>query len=355
MSDKLLPDYILADSATLLQSRLREIGQLILKTNQLLEESLQLQAEVTGSVDNAQTADYTKYYQSSSVYEVDFSFAGEFKEVINATFYPQYRRWMIFNRSGCTIEFAYTKFNKFEAASFYLVPQMIYTVEDSGGIGARLIAKGDAGCKLNVSLQKTDSNPPLLDDEDMAIPIEVKPLLATGGSNYDNDLLGNTLPSSANTNFERWFGRDSYAQASDGYKVFDIVTFHPGKPIQFLVTVAPGVDLGMNPEGKVNQDINVFTPHPSIALRALLEIASDLINPESQVIPEALVGSIITNGWQASLPKEGGIMTLNPNFSQHIGLFIAWNNNKGSWDTALFNYQPSIDPYTGGTFVIVGF
>lgn len=358
MSDKLLPDYILADSATILAARLREIGQLILQTNAILEGGLQAEGEsrVKGEVDVSIERDFTKYYKEAKTYALEFEIENQFKEVINATFYPQYRRWMIFNAGNEVVEFCYTRFNDFDIFSFFLIPQKIYVVEDSGGIGSRLIAKGNLGDRIHVTRQLASDDPPRFDEDEMPIPVEVKLLFpAPAGVSQ----LPEGSPVAAQTNFTNWFGRNpQHTVGSDeGYKAFDIVTFQPGKPVQFLVSVSPSVTLGTNPNAP-GQDINIYLPHPSVALKELLRVASDLVNPETDVlIPqvEPLVGNIITNGWQANLPKSGGVVALKPNFSQHIGLFSAINPSKGTWDTAIVQYLPAIDPYTGGTFVIVGF
>lgn len=188
----------------------------------------------------------------------------------------------------------------------------------------------------------TDTGFYIYEGDDLMIPVKTRLLLGTG-ANYTPRNLSDFDADSTQylINLDKLKNSDSN---TTGYKLFDIFTFYPGKPITFSVTVT-------NPANYGNIAVQLFDP---INLgEALFDVASDVVNVELNNITDNFIGRLTKDAWYKDVINDQAI--INPDFSRHVGRFVAVNLTTNKYDTAIIeSYTPNADPLLGGTFTLTG-
>jgi hypothetical protein len=133
-----------------------------------------------------------------------------------------------------------------------------------------------------------------------------------------------------------------------GWKLFDIYSFYPGRSITFDVDITNLTQYG-------NIAIQLFDP---LAVgEVLFALANDVVNLELNNMGDKFVGNLTRNALYKDVDIATGEIIITPDFSRHIGRFVAQNqNNNNDYDTVIIeNYIPNTaDPLSGGTFVLTG-
>ncbi|SKB11190.1 hypothetical protein PL11201_490078 [Planktothrix sp. PCC 11201] len=180
--------------------------------------------------------------------------------------------------------------------------------------------------------------------EELMIPVELRLVLPTG-TNYTawepyDIYAGETYTYADNLN--KLKNSDS---GTTGFKLFDIYSFYPGKKIDFNVLITNPINYG---------SIHLQLFDPLDIAQTAFDIASDLVNPELESLPNSFVGRLTRNAWYKDVVS--GLVQVKPDFSRHVGRFVAQNiNNSNAFDTCIIeSYAPNADPYKGGTFVLTG-
>lgn len=132
-----------------------------------------------------------------------------------------------------------------------------------------------------------------------------------------------------------------------GYKLFDIFSFYPGKPISFAVIIN-------NPIASVYGNIAFQLFDPLDIAQSAMDVAADIINIENNNITDSFVGNFTRNALYKDVSDNQ--VTLQPDFSRHVGRIVAQNiDNNNYYDTVIIeSYTPNTDPLLGGTFTLTG-
>jgi hypothetical protein len=176
------------------------------------------------------------------------------------------------------------------------------------------------------------------------IPIQVRLAIGTGSNyvdinseSYDSDTYQYLI------NLQKLKNSNS---GVTGHKLFDIYSFYPGQPITFDVNVTNTAKYG-------NIAIQLFDP---LAVgEVLFAVANDVINLELNNMGEKFIGNLTRDALYKDVVENR--VTLYPDFSRHVGRFVAQNiNNASAYDTVIIeNYIPNaVDPLSGGTFILTG-
>ncbi|CAD5949980.1 hypothetical protein NO976_02554 [Planktothrix agardhii] len=182
--------------------------------------------------------------------------------------------------------------------------------------------------------------------DDLMIPIQVRLAIGTGSNyvdinseSYDSDTYQYLI------NLQKLKNSDSGAT---GWKLFDIYSFYPGRSITFDVDITNLTQYG-------NIAIQLFDP---LAVgEVLFALANDVVNLELNNMGDKFVGNLTRNALYKDVDIATGEIIITPDFSRHIGRFVAQNqNNNNDYDTVIIeNYIPNTaDPLSGGTFVLTG-
>jgi hypothetical protein len=186
-------------------------------------------------------------------------------------------------------------------------------------------------------------------DDELSIPLKVTLHFPTGlGYQEPNTSLDwDTESTTLLQNLNQLFNSDDN---SDGWKMFDVVSFFPLRDYRFTVVVD-------NPNGNIdpNGAIQLQLLHPLKVARVFAEVAADVINPEQQNLPSSFVGRLTADSFAGSCSGSGGSLTTQFNYSRHIGRFVAVSKVTTLYDTAIIKeYIPHSDPTQPGTFVLTG-
>jgi hypothetical protein len=189
----------------------------------------------------------------------------------------------------------------------------------------------------------------LYSGEDLVINPKVRLLLPTG-ANY---------PTGANSNAGAYDATNTtlYTQnlnklknsESDttGFKLFDIYSFYPGKPITFNVIV-------LNSSSSNYGNIAFQLLDPVDIGQAVFDVANDIINLENNTVTDKFIGNLTRDALYKDVTNNQVI--LRPDFSRHVGRIVAQDtNNNNYYDTVIIkSYTPNTDPLLGGTFTLTG-
>lgn len=136
-----------------------------------------------------------------------------------------------------------------------------------------------------------------------------------------------------------------------GYKLFDIHTFYPGKIINFNVIVDRDPNLTPN---ELYGSIHLQLFDPLEVAQSVLDVASDIVNIETNNITGLFVGNLTRNAYYSDVISSS--VEVKPDFSKHCGRFVAQNiDNSNAFDTCIIkSYTPNVNPLLGGTFTLTG-
>jgi hypothetical protein len=183
-----------------------------------------------------------------------------------------------------------------------------------------------------------------LTGDDLMIPVEVRLAIGTGANFVSRNITDfDTDSTQYLINLYKLKNSDSGAT---GYKVFDIVTFYPGKPITFHINITNLVNYG-------NIAIQLFDPI-SVG-EAIFDIANDVVNFELNNLSDSFIGNVTRGALYKDIDVVNSEITITPDFSRHTGRFVAINQSTGKYDTAIIeSYTPNNDPLLGGIFTLTG-
>ncbi|MCT7955718.1 hypothetical protein [Laspinema palackyanum] len=288
----------------------------------------------SGGSGNANATDLTKFYKHSYSGEIE-SIEGMERLIVPATIRPSPRTILIFN-SGSSIVWLHFADSPGNPLKYPLAPGMAFSEDNAGGEANQIFLSGIGTVKVSIR-SRDPINPEDIDDMPLA-PLEIELLLPTGsnfpGYQYDPTMISPEGLESVNTLF----------QSSDGvtgYKLFDFASFQLGQSYTFSVEVASGVII---PEGN---NIQVWLPNViGNGMRAIFEVASDLLNPEIDGLPTDFVGRIKQNGWVGNFPHTGSLFTLKPNLSRKIGAIYAKNPQTNYFECAIINFDAATKVFT---------
>jgi hypothetical protein len=183
----------------------------------------------------------------------------------------------------------------------------------------------------------------LYSGEDLMIPVKVRLCLGTGANYVQRNVSDFDEDSDQYlTNLAQLKNSDSGAT---GYKLFDIFTFYPGKPIIFDVLVNSPTSYG-------GIALQLFDPI-SVG-EAVFDVANDVLNFELNELSNTFVGNVTKNALYQGVSNNK--VEVRPDFSRHAGRFVAQNIHKNNaFDTAIIkSYTPNTNPLLGGTFTLTG-
>lgn len=179
----------------------------------------------------------------------------------------------------------------------------------------------------------------------LMIPIKVRLAIGTGANyvdvnanSYDADSYQYLI------NLQKL--KDSESGVT-GFKLFDIFSFYPGKAIEFFVAI-DGAANNYQPE-----TIAVQIFDPLVMGEVMFAIANDVVNLEVGNLGDKFIGNLTRD---ASYSKAiDGKINVSPDYSRHIGRFVAKNTNTNSYDTAIIkSYTPNNNELLGGIFTLSG-
>ncbi|MGL4502739.1 MAG: hypothetical protein ACRC78_03950 [Planktothrix sp.] len=185
-------------------------------------------------------------------------------------------------------------------------------------------------------------------EDELMINPKVRLLLPTGqnypdGENVDaydvginSNLYQNNLQKLKNSN-----------SGVDGYKLFDIYSFYPGKPITFNVVIT-------DPDYSVYGNIAFQMLDPLDVAQAAMDVAADIVNLENRNVPNAFIGNLTRNALYKNVINNQAV--IYPDFSRHVGRIVAQDmDNSNYYDTVIIeSYTPNTNPLLGGTFTLTG-
>lgn len=186
--------------------------------------------------------------------------------------------------------------------------------------------------------------------EDLVINPKVRLLLPTG-ANYPTGANSNAGAYDA-TNTTLYTQNLNILKNSDsgttGFKLFDIYSFYPGKPITFNVVVSNQAF------SNYGNNIAIQLLDPVDVGQAVFDVANDIVNLESNNVTSSFIGNLTRNALYKDVVSNTA--TLYPDFSRHVGRFVAQDiNNNNYYDTCIIEgYTPNTNPLLGGTFTLTG-
>ncbi|HEY9865376.1 MAG TPA: hypothetical protein V6D21_14475 [Candidatus Obscuribacterales bacterium] len=133
-----------------------------------------------------------------------------------------------------------------------------------------------------------------------------------------------------------------------GFKLFDIFSFFPSQPIEFDVVVdSPEVG------EYLPETIAVQIFDPLIVGEVMFAIANDVINLELNGLGNKFVGNLTRGAFYHEIAN--GKINVLPDYSRHVGRFVARNIYTDQYDTAIIkSYTPNSNQLLGGTFTLTG-
>lgn len=179
------------------------------------------------------------------------------------------------------------------------------------------------------------------------IPIDIQLYLPTGNKFVDPT---STYQDSTSGTFD--LNTQNFLNSElnlDGYKLVGFHSFPLGEITEFNVTIEDDGAF-IDPTFPIRFNwINLV-----IASQFALAIASDVINPESTSISEAISGVLFSAGFAEQTTNNK--INLKPSIINHFGRFLATRIDNQKYDTAIIShYTPNSDPLLGGTFHLIGF
>lgn len=133
-----------------------------------------------------------------------------------------------------------------------------------------------------------------------------------------------------------------------GFKLFDIFSFFPGKPIEFSVSIDSTAANNYQPNSIA---VQIFDP--LTVGEVMFAIANDVINLELNNLGNKFIGNLTRNAFYYQVIDNK--VNVSPDYSCHVGRFVAINNVSGMYDTAIIkSYSPNSNEFIGGTFVLTG-
>lgn len=180
----------------------------------------------------------------------------------------------------------------------------------------------------------------------LMIPVKVRLSIGTGANyvdvnanSYDSDEYQYLI------NLQKLKDSDS---GVTGFKLFDIFSFYPGKPIEFSVLIDSTATDNYQPDSIA---IQIFDP---LAVgEVMFAIANDVVNLEINSLGDNFVGNLTRNAFYYQAVNNK--INVSPDYSRHIGRFVARNINTNSYDTAIIkSYAPNSNELLGGTFTLTG-
>lgn len=207
-------------------------------------------------------------------------------------------------------------------------------------LGVDLWVKSAVECRCLVVIRSVEKIDYIKDDE-MA-RVKVRLLLGTGdnyiernASDFDADATQYLI------NLTKLKNSDS---GTTGFKVFDIYCFTQDKTIDFNVEVENSNNYG---------EIALQLFDPINVAEAIFDLANDVVNLELNNLSNSFVGNVTRNAVFKNVIN--GQCNVIPDFSRHVGRFVARSNDTGNFDTCIIKeYIPNTDEYKGGTFVLTG-
>lgn len=211
--------------------------------------------------------------------------------------------------------------------------------------GMKIEARGIGNIQIIV---RSDKPINLISSEEPMIPIEIQLYLGTG-INYSNitQPYQDVESTSFDNNLNKFFNSEMNL---DGYKLIGFHSFPFATKSMFTVLLEDGGLI--NP----NAPIKFYWLNPVIAAKILIAIASDVINPETNLIDSRVSGLLSTAGFGGETIGGSGAIQITPSIINHFGRFSALRADTGTYDTAIIShYTPNSDPLLGGTFHLIGF
>lgn len=134
-----------------------------------------------------------------------------------------------------------------------------------------------------------------------------------------------------------------------GWKLFDVFSFYPGKSIDFSVSIDGGVSNNYQPDSIA---VQVFDP--IVVGEVLFGVANDVVNLEFGNIGDNFIGNLTRDAFYSEVLSNK--FTISPDYSRHVGRFVAISNETGKYDTAIIkSYVPDpTNKFIGGTFILTG-
>lgn len=179
----------------------------------------------------------------------------------------------------------------------------------------------------------------------LMIPIKVRLAIGTGANyvdvnanSYDADSYQYLI------NLQKL--KDSESGVT-GWKLFDVVSFYPGKSIEFSVLID-----GMATNNYQPDTIAIQLFDPLAIGEVVFAIANDVVNLEVNNLGDKFVGNLTRDALYSK--AVGDKITVSPDYSRHVGRFVAIRDGY-FYDTAIIkSYTPNTNELLGGTFVLTG-
>lgn len=211
--------------------------------------------------------------------------------------------------------------------------------------GHELWVTSELGTSLEISIRQNKAINYSIGDE-LMIPVKVRLAIGTG-TNYSKRNVADFDEDSYQylINLNKLKNSDS---GVTGFKIFDIFSFYPGKGIDFEITLPDDPDYGNN---YGNIALQLFDPIN--VGESLFDIANDVVNLELNNMGGKFIGNLTRDALYKDVFDNK--VTIFPDFSRHVGRFVAININTGKFDTAIIHsYTPNTDVFKGGTFTLTG-
>lgn len=182
----------------------------------------------------------------------------------------------------------------------------------------------------------------------LMIPVKVRLSIGTGANYVDvnaNSYDSDEYQYQYLINLQKLKDSDS---GVTGFKLFDIFSFYPGKPIEFSVLIDSTATDNYQPDSIA---IQIFDP---LAVgEVMFAIANDVVNLEINSLGDNFVGNLTRNAFYYQAVNNK--INVSPDYSRHIGRFVARDTNTNSYDTAIIkSYAPNSNELLGGTFTLTG-
>lgn len=294
-------------------------------------------ADILAAIREIQTVGASGAMQFSHIAGTVFNLSGK-REVL-PTKNNCYREVWITNKSGQNV-FVFLG----EVKVLQIFPGETYSDMFNSGMKIDLEGTGE------VQVVVRSSEPIILNENDNNMaPIEIQLYLPTGSGfssitqpyeDAESALYQNNLNKFLNSELD-----------VDGFKLVGFHSFPFATSIIFTIQLADDGAF-INP----NAPVRFYWLNPIIAANILIAIASDVINPESNLIDSRVSGLLYSEGFGGETDTGGGAINIKPSVINHFGRFSAVRQDTGQYDTAIIShYESNPDPLLGGIFHLVGF
>lgn len=181
----------------------------------------------------------------------------------------------------------------------------------------------------------------------MSFPLSVRLCFGTGDNFVDiNQDNYDSVTDEYLANLQKLKNSDS---GVTGFKIFDLQSFTPMENYLFTIEIDNLANSKYEPSSLAVQLFDPLTIG-----EVLWGIANDVINGEYGNLPNNFVGSLTRNAYYYGV-QETNKIRIKPNWSFHVGRFVAINKNTGKYDTAIIkSYTPDQDDLLGGVFTLTG-